>query len=228
MLAARFLAVLLALLAVGIGALPPAAAADQVPPVDEGERDPGFAAFRAELRAIIKARDSLRLQAIVADDVQNWFESERGKDMFLDRWKPASPDSRLWLVLGHLLDLGGTFRDDGSFTAPYVFSTFPAGHDSYVSAVVIRQNVAFRNRSAQRPAVPTTQLTHDIVELLEPRRLLEITYDQYEPGEQAVVRLSTGEVGWVEAQALRRVLDFRAGFEQRDGRWLLTSLVAGD
>jgi hypothetical protein len=42
------------------------------------------------------------------------------------------------------------------------------------------------------------------------------------------VRLADGRTGFVRRADLRRVTDFRAGFERLDDGWVLSGFVAGD
>jgi hypothetical protein len=52
--------------------------------------------------------------------------------------------------------------------------------------------------------------------------------DAAEAGAWRRVRLGDGRIGYMGSGDLRSDIDYRAIFERRGGRWLLTVFVAGD
>src|SRR5687767_1711181 len=99
-------------------------------PVDEAARRPDFFSFRAQLQRAIATRDTAALLAAVDPNIKNSFGGTDGIDEFRTMWKIGQPDSEIWEELGTLLSMGGSFFDDHTFVAPYVFSKWPESLDS--------------------------------------------------------------------------------------------------
>ncbi|HEX7069704.1 MAG TPA: SH3 domain-containing protein [Rhodothermales bacterium] len=222
---------LLALVLLGLSACTPAADAQsgRVRPVDEADRDPSFFLFRGRLIQAVAEHDTSFVMAHVAPDIRTGFGAEGGIGHFREMWRPGDVDSRLWSTLGRILGLGGTF-DVGPtpgdslyrFVAPYTFSAFPEEVDAFTYQVVTGQSVRVRQAPNLDAAVIDT-LSYDVVEIRGP----ETGADPVPEGWARVV-LDDGREGYVSSDFLVSSLDYRAGFERRDGRWMLVYLVAGD
>lgn len=191
---------------------------DRILPVDQAARDPALFAFRARVATAVAARDTATLLAATAPDVMLSFGGDIGRDLMLSWLRdPVSHGRDLWVELGAALALGGTFRDDTLFVAPYTFTTFPRSRDSWEDLVVIDGGV--RVRSAPDPAARVlATLAFEVV----------AAPADTSGGDWARVRLRDGRTGYVARRFVRSPIDCRASFERRGGRWWLTSLVAGD
>jgi len=169
-------------------------------PVDEASRDPTFVAYRAQLLAAVRRRDSAAVLAATDPNIRTGFGDEGGiKDLKLDT---------LWSELEQILTLGGTFRS-GMFWAPYVYSAWPESHDAFQHVAVIAANVPLRETPAGRTIAT---LAYDILRRLPDQR----------------VETMDGRKGWIESRFVRSPIDYRAGFTKRGGEWKMTALVAGD
>lgn len=190
-------------------------------PVDEAPRDPGFAAYRTRLLEAIDRKDETMLLPLLADDIRVSFGGDGGTADFQKHWKTSSPDSPLWSELGTIVRSGGSFSSEGStrmFWAPYVYSRWPDDVDAFEYVAVVRSGVAFRNRPDDAPATRT--LDWSIVRVLDPASAADAAWRH--------VRAADGTEGWVSANDLRSPIGYRAGFQQVNGEWRMTALVAGD
>jgi hypothetical protein len=93
-------------------------------PVDEAAKDPSFFAFRARLLKALADKDANYLISILDPQIKTDFGGGGGVADFKKAWHPERPNSQVWSELVSVLALGGSF-DNGSFSAPYVYSKFP-------------------------------------------------------------------------------------------------------
>lgn len=187
-------------------------------PVDQAASVPDFFSFRAQLQVAVARRDVQAVVSALSRDVKLSFGGDEGVDAFHRLWKPAAPDSRLWEALAAVLALGGTFSTDGSFTAPYVFATWPRDKDAFTHMAAIGTNI--RVRSA-----PSTSA--EVIEALD-YAIVESVDGQAGDAQWAQIRLSPKQTGFVDGRFLRSPIDYRINFARRDGRWQIVFFVAGD
>jgi len=190
---------------------------DRLPPTDQSNADPTFAAFLDDLRAIIQRRDARALLVHIAPDVNISFGPSKGIEDFRKYWqldKPAS--STIWPTLSEILRLG-CHHDPATntFTAPYLFRGLPSqfAPDEHVVAVTPDARMYARPDAAS-PVVRT--LDRDILKIVDRAGLWYGV-----PGPH-------GQTAWVRTGDVRYPLDYRARFEKRNNRWLLVVLVSGD
>lgn len=192
-------------------------------PVDEAHRDPSFFIFRARLFQAIQQRDSGSLISILSPSVRNSFGGSGGIAEFKQYWKPERPDSKLWKTISEVLALGGSFRTDHTFMAPYIYSKFPDEFDAFEHGVVVGENVRVRKQNTQDSAVIAT-LSYDIVRVADWKPKQDGRQNQ----DRVVVVLKDGSKGYISEDYIRSPIGYRAIFEKRDGKWQLAALVAGD
>ena len=199
---------------------PPAQAPVRIlPPIDECGRDESFARFRAHLLDVLARRDPVQLRELVAEDVFYSFGGSEGREAFFTQFGLQDPQSSpLWGALAETLMLGCA-RRGGEMIAPYAFANWPE----------------FDGVGASFLALPGTELRRgpsygsDVIETLA-WHVVEDVSGNFDEEAQVwrQVRLGDGRTGYVQNRDLRVDIDFRAFFEQRAGRWLLTTFVAGD
>ena len=178
-------------------------------PVDEGARDEAFNAYRAQLLDAVRTKDEAKLRTLVAENMRTDFGGGTG----------GVHDFKLWAELEQVLQLGGSFRE-GMFWAPYVYSAWPESVDAFEYLAAIRAGVPLR-KSADAAAPVVRTLDWALVRVLEPARPdSEIAWRH--------VRAADGAEGWVSTKDVRSPIGYRAGFQQIDGEWKMTALVAGD
>jgi hypothetical protein len=201
-------------------ARPPAASAcgaqrAQLLPIDQAATQPEFFAFRARLQAAIARRDEAALLAAVDPGIRLSFGADNGINVL--RTQLRDPKTTLWADLATALALGGTFAAPTSFTAPYVFASWPSNADSFECAAVIGESVRVR-RTAEADSAVVGRVSFEIVQVLPDSRSATVVH----------VRLASGVTGFVSAAFVRSPIDRRATFERVNGQWRLRSFVAGD
>jgi hypothetical protein len=202
-----------------IGLAPGTAEARKLPVGDECTGDQSFAAFRSQLRSAIAAKDSKRLLALTADDIEWSFGGDTGKKSFARNWalgRPAS--SPLWKELSEALRLGCA-NTDGYFASPYLFARFPEHLDGFSHVVAIAPGAAAHAAPAAQSR-KLAALDGDILKLQGE--------DPCESGPWCAVVLPNGRKAWVRSHQVRSPLGYRAIFQKRKGRWSMTAFIAGD
>jgi hypothetical protein len=213
-----------------------AAATAALPDVPEGDRgatrllpvdeaDTSFAEFRRRALAALQERDTAFVYGILAPDIKSSFGGDAGRADFQIMWKLDQPDSSLlWHALTRVLTLGGKAQGD-SFVAPYVFAVWPDTIDAFAHVAVTGQNVAaYAQPNATAPAM--ARLTHSILPVEEWQG--QDDNGTPLPDGFARVRLPDGRSVWVRSADVYSPVGWRAFFEKREGRWIMTIFVAGD
>jgi hypothetical protein len=186
-------------------------------PVDEAAKQPDFFTFRAQLQTAIAKHDKAALLAVVSKNVQNGFGDDNGIANFKKNWAIDKPNSKLWETLGTVLALGGGFQQDGSFNAPYVSSHWP-DVDGFENVAIVGNKVNVRATPKPDGKILQT-LSYEVVPV-----------DSANNGNEqwVAVKLPAGKKGYVARSFARSAVDYRAFFAKVDGRWQMTSLLAGD
>ncbi len=187
-------------------------------PVDEAVSNPEFFAFRAHLQRGLAHRDVAAVQAVLHPEIKLTFGGDYGLQGFMQLWKPTTTESQLWETLAAVLALGGTFDEDGSFTAPYVFSRWPHEKDAFTHVAVLGENVPVYSAADDTTGVLTT-VSFTVLEVAS-----DSTFE--EPWVKIV--LHDKRQGFIEHHVVRSPLDYRVRFSKHDGRWLMELFVAGD
>jgi hypothetical protein len=187
-------------------------------PVDEAATQPDFFLFRARLQEAVARRDVNALLQDVDPQVVASFGDDPGIASFRTLWGLDAPaTSALWAELGTALALGGGFDEDGAFVAPYTSSEWPDDRDAFEHVAIVGSIVRVRAAPAADAVVVATVG-------------LEIVGRAQEQPDSAwmAIALPDGRTGYVDSRYVRSPLGYRARFEKVEGRWRLTSFVAGD
>jgi hypothetical protein len=194
---------------------------DRLIPVDDGAEDWGFSTFRNELIGAIARKDRSYLLGVVAPDIKVGFGSEPDNaEEFARIWKIQSPDSELWAKLDRVLRLGSRFEvanGERKYCAPYLCGTWPADFDPLSYVAVTGQAVPMRTLADDNSAT-VANLSYNVV------RLVEWTPDR----RWAHVTMADGTSGFVDGGRVRSPIDYRAVFRQVNGKWMMSSFLAGD
>jgi hypothetical protein len=192
-------------------------------PVDEAAEDPAFLAFRDDLLAAIRRRD---LEAVVeasGDDIKLSFGGSYGRAAFRE-WL-VEDDAGLgrqgisyWVELERAIALGGLFVGPESFCTPYTFCLDIPDCDTCdpYETLIATSDRAPVYGSPDRNSDVVATLSYSVVR----------TLDHGHPWQR--IALPGGGTGYVTAPEFRSPIDYRARFEKRDGRWLMTLFIAGD
>ena len=184
-------------------------------PVDDTDLDASFAAVASDLRAILAARDTAALLALVAPEARLGFDDgPHGPDGLRDRWLRGDAAPALWDVLDGVLAHGFVGEED-AFTAPYVFALWPSDVDPFAHVAVPGRDVPAYDEPGGRVVA---RLSTIIVPVLAPRN-----------GAVWQVRLPDGAVAFVDAADAVSPLGWRLSlWPEPGGAWKIQSLLSGD
>jgi hypothetical protein len=184
-------------------------------PHDSCAKVEGADAFRQELADAVKRRDADALIALAADDIKLDFGGGAGSAELRKRLNDKTWD--LWSELDELMALGCSANAQGGITIPWYFDQGLGNVDAVSGWLVTGEDVPVL--AAPDPgSKPLAAISWDIVKLaaLDPER----KYQQ--------VELPDKEIGFIATDKLRSVIDYRLIASSRNGRWRITSFVAGD
>lgn len=197
---------------------------ERVKPWDEGPSDAKFLKFRNELKSIIARKDASALFTLLASDIKIDFGGFGGGPEFHKLWKPFDPNSPVWPALSLVVEQGGNFDAPVRFSAPYAYSAFPSDLDGMDKVVVTTEGAVMRAK-ADASSTTVRTLDHDILTVVG-----AAPKPQHEAGDNDWVEVkdAKGLSGFVLARDVRSPLDYRAYFEVRKGKWVITMFLAGD
>jgi hypothetical protein len=210
-------------------------------PVDEAKSDPTFLAFREKLIAAAERKDLKFVMSILDPKVELSFGGDSGIRGFRELWTGKN-EAGFWKEFLPVIKNGGKYhagskQETAKFTAPYVFELFPEDLDQFEHAAIIGMDVNLREKPNRNASV-VGKLSYNIVKI-DPDEL-DTPDEGLTPAEQAYtgkqrelffwVRVTTfgGQTGYVKDAYVRRPVDYRAGFEKKRGRWVMTFFIAGD
>ena len=175
----------------------------------------GAEQFRARLAVAIEARDAAALAALAAEDVKLDFGGGAGKAELRSRLEDE--ELGLWDELDALMTLGCSANAQGGITIPWFFDQNMGERDPYFSMLIMGEDVPVLER-ADAASRRVGAVSWDLAEIasLNP----ESAFQQ--------VELADGTVGYVASDKLRSLIDYRLVASSRNGRWRITSFVAGD
>ena len=191
----------------------------RLPPTDECAADRSFVEFRRGLLAAIERRDRDAVLAVVTDDIQTDFGGGAGRDEFARAWQlDRAADSPLWSELGDALRLGcGRHPGTEELYAPSMFVAEEAFADPFTAAVAVKSGTELRSAPDGGGELIGT-LDWDVLTVPE--------WDQDAAWQR--VETADGRSGYVRTADIRSPIDYRAAFEQIDGRWRMVAFIAGD
>ncbi|MFN0097878.1 MAG: hypothetical protein ACKVS7_04320 [Gemmatimonadaceae bacterium] len=189
----------------------------RVLPADESMRDASLQAFRDTLLAIVAARDTSRLLALLDSNIKSSFGGDDGLDGFRAHWELAKGETRVWAVLQDVLSHGGTFEGPDMFVAPYSFGAFPDTLDAFSLLVVRRPAVRAYARADSMSRVVGI-LAYQLVRVA----------DTVPPEPWVGIALRGDSVGFVRSEFVRSPIDYRITIARENGRWRVIYFLAGD
>lgn len=202
-------------------AAPEGGRVNRLPPVDRCARDASFVAFRDQLRGVIARRDSTGLLGMVSTDMVHGFGDAPGREGFARAWALDRPaDSGLWRQLEAVLALGCDRDENGHLWVPSMSLPDPEAPDdaSYEGNVLALPGAVLRAEPSDDGEV-IARLRWDV---------LMLTREDDPDSRWAHVGTADNRQGFVLRSQIRSFTDYRAVFERRGGRWLMTAFVVGD
>lgn len=193
----------------------------QITPPSTGRHDPPLAALIERLRGMIREHDHRALTALMGPTFRVEFDGGKGPQAFTRRWRPASPASGLWDVLGPLFSLEGHYYSETLFVVPHIVARFPIDLDPLGHVVATREGVTLHSLP-EKDAPVSGRLDHVIIPLAKPMEPPVII-----PPETflEVVHPEAGRC-FVSSSDVYHPAAHRAFFEKRSGRWRWISLAA--
>ena len=192
------------------------AASGPLAPRDECTSVEGLGELQTKLKKAVAARDADALMALVDKNVQLDFGGGSGQAELHKRL--TSPDYLLWDEIEQALALGCGFdksADGNNYaTWPWYFSKDVIPLDPFEAMIVTGGNVPLRDGAS---AKQIGTVSWDYVQLKE------YSEDPYLP-----VVTSDGKAGFMEAKKLRSLVDYRIMADKIDGKWKVTTIIAGD
>lgn len=175
----------------------------------------GADVFRRQLAATIEARDADVFAALAAEDVKLDFGGGAGRAELRNRLNDEA--GGLWAELDALMALGCSANKQGGITMPWFFDQDLGVADPFTAWLVTGEAVPVF-AGPDRTAEPRATVSWDMVEVAE-----------FDPEAQfQAVELADDTTGFVATDKLRSAVDYRLIASSRNGRWRITSLVAGD
>ena len=197
------------------GAQPTPFAKGEWAPRDECNAVEGAGEFRVRLAEAVRLRDADALVALAADDVMLDFGGGAGADELKSRL--SDPQYKLWEELDELLQLGCAANEEGGITMPWLWAQDTGIDDPYVTLLVTGEDVEVKTQpraSAERLDV----VSWDLVEA-----------ESYNPdAAYQEIKVADGGTGFIDTEHLRSVIDYRLIASSRNGKWSITSFIAGD
>lgn len=210
------------LICVGLSALSALGQERFVKPVDEASEDPTFLIFRNKLAAAADKRDLRYVKSIMDPKIEVSFGGHSGVKDFESFW---TDKSEFWRQFQAVIKNGGHWLREGGrrkiFTAPYSANGFPDDLDFYEYFVIFGSDVNLRKIPGMDGEI-LGRLSYNIV------KLVDDPADQAERPKWLKVSTLGGQSGYVSADYVRSPIDYRAGFEKKRGRWVMTYFLAGD
>ena len=196
-------------------AAPTPFAKGRLAPRDECGELEGAADFRNRLAEAVRLRDANAVAALAADDIQLDFGGGAGAAEFKKRLN--EPGGELWKELDALLTLGCSANDQGGITIPWVFDQDIGDADPYSSLLVMGEEEPV-HETASPSSKAIGSVSWDLVESND--------YQPDRPMQQ--VTLADGKTGYIATDKLRSIIDYRLLASSRNGKWSITSFIAGD
>lgn len=200
------------------------ASARRAPPVDQAPRDPALVRVRAAILEAAKARDFKRLTLHLDPRIKLDYGGGSGAAEFGRR---LAKEPSLWAELVWVLDHGGRFERDGSYWAPYTFTSDAEGLDAFEAGIIVAENVPARAEPrADAPILAT--LRRQAIKVTDWRNSDKAPRPFYNRRDWVKIELPGKRAAWIEGRFVRSVVDFRAGFVRVRGVWKMNAFIAGD
>jgi hypothetical protein len=198
-------------------------------PRDECGALEGAQTFLNSLRSAVRLRDADALLALAADDIKLGFGGEDGAANL--RLALVEGDAALWDDLAEVVELGCAANAQGGLTMPWYFDQ-PIEGDPFETMIVTGVDIPVR-QAAQTGSPSLATVSWDVVQLapqedaggtvsfggdIDGWRLVRL------PAEDGVAPVE----GYVRAEDLRSVVDYRLLAASHNGRWQIVALLAGD
>jgi len=193
-------------------------------PRDDCAADSRAAAFQAELKRVVSARDLDRLLAMTDPQVELDFGGGAGHDEL--RQRLASTDYDLWAELDRIMPLGCAIDQRGNVVMPWYFAQ-DTGGDPFETMLVTGNAIAVR-AEASATSRQLGAVSWDIVDLV----VDENGAAQGWAPDSGWVKVRTRDepvvTGFIAQSDLRSVIDYRLVADKTDADLRISAFLAGD
>ncbi len=200
-------------------------------PINDSLSDKDFSQFIKNFIKDVKDKNIESLKKSIAPDVRWTFGEDEGIKSFLKSWElDKNPkNSEFWDEMGKVLSMGSAFYNEEktSFAFPYLFVTFPSDYDPFQFAAVTGNKVNVRKSPSSKSTVIET-LDYEIVKRSNPEEAIVKEKIDGINGSWIKIITSTGKEGYIFSQFIHSPVEYRAIFEKRNNKWMLTVFIAGD
>jgi len=199
-----------------------AAFAQTLKPLDQSAKDPKLAELIATLIKACDRKDFKPFEAALSPDAIGSFGGDPGVRGFKVDHDIDSPGTTFYTKFKDAVSMGGAFTDVRTFAAPYVFALWPDDLDGFewIAATGSRTMLYAKPENG---AKTLADVTHQFLEFAS-----EAPYAR-DAAPAGWLHVKAGRTtGYVKESQARSPMDYRAVFENVDGRWRLRAFVAGD
>ncbi len=193
----------------------------QLLPIDESDKSQSFAAFKGKLIQTCSTKDSVALYSILFSDIVSSFSAQgSGLVAFKNEWKPFEANSEFWPTLESLLKRGCTSETEHNkqlFICPYSFSRFPNNITTGNHILLYGKNVPV----FKKPDTLSTVISKVDYAILEVRA-------SKPKGWVKVTGFGLPDTGYTFSKNIYFPGDPRVIFENRNGKWGISTFIAGD
>ncbi len=197
-------------------------------PVDESTstQDKPFSTFINQVKDAVKNRNGEFIKGILAPEIVMTYHIDGNRQIsegtaqkrknFLDRWNLSSKDDPFWKIMETILSMGGAFKDQKTYEAPYIHAKWPQDCLRYKYAAIVDKNIEIRKQPDSTSKIIAT-LSHVIVEADYPNS----------PDNWVKIIIphgpEKGNPGYVGEKFVRSYYDYSVRFvKQADGQWRIT------
>ena len=193
-------------------------------PRNECAKVAGASPFLADIRSAVAARDTEAFVALAAEDVKLDFGGGAGRDQL--RTMLSSDTAPLWTKLDQLMTLGCASDGDALITVPWYFAQ-DISADPYTGMIVTGAGVPVHETAAEESPV-IAAVSWDVVEQIDGSSTDSgFAHVRWQRRESPASKPTVIE-GYIDATRLRSLIDYRLLAASRNGKWRITSLIAGD
>jgi len=198
--------------------------------IDEAGKDPSFREFREQLLIALQKKDLKFLMEHVDNGIRVSFDGPQGIEGFMKNWglilEPEK--SEIWIELPIILKLGSGFAENNKTAVgfPNDQSKYPDTIQDYQQTAIIATDVPVYSAPDPKSQV-IDKLSWEIVRL----QTFEMAPSATKNGMKipwAKIEIYSGKIGYVDEKFVYNAWGLRGSFQNKNGIWKMTTLIAGD
>lgn len=197
---------------------------------------PGAQAFLDQVNAAVAARDVDAFVNLADVHVRLGFGGEDGAANLRESLEAPDngQDGSMWDEIAELMAMGCAVSETGestTITLPWYFAQ-DTGGDPFETMIVTGEDIAVRE-AADGTSRQVATVSWDAVQLVPEEETAGIVFGGPDETGWRRVQLMSGPgadpvTGYMRAETLRSVVDYRLLAHNGDGRWKISALLAGD